>query len=366
MTGSPFAARAFPRDDDGFSLLEVLVALVLTLLVLSTALWLLATQTTLAESLPYAADLRERGRVAAALLASDLGRAGAGPASGRLAGPLPRVVPAIVPRRLGLSGADVASAARSDAFTVIWAADPRHATETAAPVAGDTPALSVVAAPNCARVTLCGLAAGTKVLIADESGRSGLYVITATNGATADLRALQSSPPAFGAGAVVLAVESRTYVFDAAARQLRSYDAYLSDIVVVDDVVGMEVAYLGDDRRPPRPKPQAGTANCAFDAAGTFVAAPEPVPLEGASLAPLPLSVFADGPWCGEGGRAFDVDLLRVRAVRVRLRLEAARDPFRGQGARFVRPGTNSRPLGLVPDFTIAMEVTPSNLNTGR
>jgi len=165
---------------------------------------------------------------------------------------------------------------------------------------------------------------------------------------------------------MALAIESRTYFLDRSTRQLRSYDGYLSDVPVVDDVVDFAVTYLGDGPPPTHPKPRIGTANCLFDAAGNPTASLATVPTQGASLAPLPLSMFTDGPWCGEGDRRFDVDLLRIRVVRLRIRLQAGLDQFRGAGPAFLRPGTNTRPATSVADVTLTSEVTPWNLNLGR
>jgi len=272
----------------------------------------------------------------------------------------------LLPRRVGLTGSDPFTVARNDVVTILWSPEPWRVTELSIPVAGATPALSVTAPPNCGGRPLCGFTEGTTVVIFDDTGRHGMYVLTSISGSVATLRSLQASPPAFAAGAVVVPIESRTYVFDAAARQVRSYDGYLSDAVVIDDVVGMEVTYAGDGEPPARPKPAAGEANCLFDAAGTAVAALPVLPLAGESLAALPLELFQDGPWCGEGDRRFDADLMRVRAVRISLRLNASLDQMRGSGLDFRRPGRNARPLAAVPDLTLLTEVTPWNLNQGR
>lgn len=363
---APHGYRAGRSCDQGFSLLEMLVALLLTLLIVSTALWLLTTDTALAESLPHAADLQQRGRLAFALLTRDLSRAGSGPAYGRLAGGLVRFLPPIVPRRVGRTGSEAFNTARADAVTVLWSSSPGRATETTTPVSGDTPVLTVKDTPNCGGVALCGLGAGAQVLIFDESGRHGLYTLTSVSGAIATLRSLQPAPSSFSAGAVVVPIESSTYFFDRAARQLRAYDDDASDVPVIDDVVDVDVAYWGEGAAAMMPKPATGTANCLFDAAGNLVAPLATMPSSGDSLAPLPLEMFGDGPWCGEGDRRFDADLLRIRSVRVRVRLQAALDRFRGSGLEFSRPGVNTRPAALVPDFTLETEVTPWNLNPGR
>jgi hypothetical protein len=326
----------------------------------------LATNTALAESVPHAADLQQRARLAMSLMTRDVARAGSGLAYGRFTGSLARAFPAIQPRRMGLTGADPFSTARPDVITLLWASSPNLATETTTAVAGMTPVVAVKDAPNCAGIVSCGVTSGATIVIFDEAGRYGLYAVTASTGAAATLRSLQASPSSFPARALVLPIESRTYAFDAVARQLRSYDGYLSDAVVVDDVVEMEVAYVGDGSPPTQPKPAAGTDNCLYDAAGNLAATLTRVPTAGDSLAPLPLALFDDGPWCGEGDRRFDVDLMRVRGVRLRLRLQAAPDQVRAAGIDFRRPGTNTRPLAMVTDLTLSSEVMPWNLNTGR
>ena len=116
-------------QDGGFSLVEMLVSLALTLLVLVVALWLLAGHLVLAESLPQAADVDQRSRLALALVRRDLMMAGTGPAYGRWPGPLRFSFPSVVPRRIGLAGTDPYNVARPDAVTILWAPDPAETAE---------------------------------------------------------------------------------------------------------------------------------------------------------------------------------------------------------------------------------------------
>ena len=81
---------------------------------------------------------------------------------------------------------------------------------------------------------------------------------------------------------------------------------------------------------------------------------------------PLPLSLFNDGPWCGEGDNRFDADLLRVRSVRVAVRVQAANAALRGIGADYVVPGTSRSARRALPDFAVTFDVSPRNLNMGR
>jgi hypothetical protein len=75
------------------------------------------------------------------------------------------------------------------------------------------------------------------------------------------------------------------------------------------------------------------------------------LPADGGSLAILPLDLFRDGPWCGDGENRFDADLLRIRKVRVTLRMQAANEVMRGR---------------KVADFSLSFEVAPRNMGLTR
>ena len=159
--------------------------------------------------------------------------------------------------------------------------------------------------------------------------------------------------------------ETHVYWFDQAAHQLRHYDGDLTDVPVVDNVVGVRFDYFGDPTPPSQPRPPAGVANCLYDAAGTRLPMPTLVP-EGGSLAALPAAMLADGPWCGEGLNRFDADLLRVRQVRVMLRVQASASSFRAAGPAFSVPGTATSALRTLPDLAITFDVTPRNFSGVR
>src|SRR5581483_10659182 len=122
--------------------------------------------------------------------------------------------------------------------------------------------------------------------------------------------------------------------------QLRQYDGYLSDLPVVDDVAGLTFDYFGDPDPPTEPRPPVGTDNCLYDASGSRKPMPVLTP-SGDGLAPLPLAMLNDGPWCGGGALQFDADLLRVRAVRVTLRVRSSQAAFRAAAPAFAQPGSS-------------------------
>lgn len=134
---------------------------------------------------------------------------------------------------------------------------------------------------------------------------------------------------------------------------------------IADNVVALSFEYFGDPNPPTTPRPPAGVENCLYDPAGN----PKPMAMlagPSESLVPLPLSIFSDGPWCGSGGTQFDADLLRVRAVRVNLRIQATQAAFRGNGTSFLRSGTSQRSDRYLPDLGGTFMIAPRNLGVSR
>jgi hypothetical protein len=84
---------------------------------------------------------------------------------------------------------------------------------------------------------------------------------------------------------------------------------------------------------------------------------------------PVPVSFdsFLDGPWCESDLERFDVDVLRIRHVRVVLRVEAALDFMRGPaGDLFWRRGTSTTPGRFLPDRAVSFDIAPRSLNADR
>ena len=94
-----------------------------------------------------------------------------------------------------------------------------------------------------------------------------------------------------------------------------------------------------------------------------------PVLSEGPALVALEPGAMTDGPWCPNAASAarFDADLLRIRRVRVRLRVQTGSAVFRGPaGPLFVHGGSARSALRMVPDVELQFDVTPRNLNATR
>jgi hypothetical protein len=202
----------------------------------------------------------------------------------------------------------------------------------------------------------------------DQEGHFDAFTLTQVQADAGRLRAWQPGHPPFNypAGSVVTEAESHTYYFDAQNRQLRHSDGYLTDIPVVDDVVGVAFEYFGDPWPPRAPKPPSGAANCLFDPSGSPVPGMAVLPAQGASLAPLPLAMFRDGPWCGDGDNRFDADLLRIHRVRVTLRLQVGNEMMRGRSTEFVVAGTSVSAARSLPDYSLRFDVSPRNMGWDR
>ncbi len=313
----------------GVTLVELLIATVLTMVVTAGVFAVLAPSQGLFTLQPEVADTLQRLRVAAATLSRELVAAGGGAASQDGASVADHFAP-VRPYRIG----DVASDARAgvhyrgDVVTVAYA--------TRAP----TPSSRLVAV-----------------------GRGVLPVVTHTYYLRADVRAGTS--------------------------QLMLYDGRETDLPVLEDVVGLGFEYFGESHPPvllagdgaearasygPTPPASwhddtgdtwAAGENCTFALQDGVHASRLATLSATRGLVPLPPSLLTDGPWCPDAAQEerFDADLLRIRRVRVWLRVQASRS-FRGPaGALFMRAGTATGAARVVPDQEIRLDVSPPNLN---
>jgi len=348
---------------EGFSLVEAVVALSLTLLVTTAALSLANPAAMMSQAQPSIVDTEQRLRVSIQTLTHDLTMAGAGMTVGAAAGSLIDAFAPILPRRLGAQSSDPATTARPDAITITYVPGATAQSWSTAPIVAGSPLL-LNASPCAVGQTLCGFQAGMGAVMFDRMGAFDLVSVTQvqSTGASWQPRG-PGSGLTYPAGTPVAEVQTRTYYFDAAAAQLRQYDGAQTDVPIADNVVGLTFEYFGDSQAPVRPRPPVGTANCLYEVDGT----PKPLPvLSGTgSLVALPLSELSDGPWCGSGATQYDVDLLRIRMVRVAIRVQSAVAELRGTGAGYARPGTSRQSLRLAPDAMAIFAVSPENMKGG-
>jgi Tfp pilus assembly protein PilW len=384
----------------GFSLLEVIVAMGLTMAVTAGIFATMHPAHGAFMTEPEIADMQQRLRVAVDTLTRDLMVAGAGSYVGVRPGSLVHHFAPVLPFRPGASGDD-AAAIKTDTITLISV--PSTAAQTTL-VADLTPAdltMRVAAERGCPPgENLCGFAAGITVLAYDASGSYDTFTLTDVSDAAAQLAIARSATPAnppststtiYKAGSTVVEAQVHTYYLktDILTQTFQlMHDDGSANVPVVDHIVGLTFDYYGEPQAPvltsagatygPAPPPletrttaYAAGENCTFqvDAASGLHASRLLALGTTTTLVPLTPLQFVDGPWCPDemSANRWDADLLRIRAVAVTIRVEAASSALRGPAGVLFRNGGTSRAAGRwVPDQEIRFQVSPRNLNLGR
>jgi type II secretory pathway pseudopilin PulG len=304
------------RSRAGYMLLELVIAAAITCAV-AALLFQLAIAAQGAVSIQGStADQQQRLRVVAEALRRDLSMAGAGPSRGSGRGPLIRIFPPVLPARVGLLRPDPELTAESDRISIVYVPETRAQTKLESGMAAASSPLAIDgSAPGCVPGTACDFAPGDRAVIYDpsiEGGPHELLTVAAVDAARALLMPSAPLSRPYASGARVAVVTVRSYYLDAATRRLMVYDGDGSDVPLVDRVAEMEVGYLAD---------QVGTTPQL-----------------------LPIAQLADGPVSGEAPNRFDADLLRIRRIRVRLRLQ------------------NESPIGSVRDLETTIDIAPPNM----
>ena len=405
MTYSPadpgVHARRVPavkRAEHGFAIVEMLVATAIMLAVTAAIFSLMNPAQGMFAAQPEVSDMQQRMRIGVDALYRDILLAGAGIYAGAGVGPLGNYFAAIVPYRLGKVAPDPPGSFKTNTITLMFAPPASAQTTIADPLLTTSADIRLTAPSGCPTDDqLCGFKAGMTVLVFDSTGSHDTFDITsAQNNALHLQHHGEALNKPYDAGSFISQITQYTYWLktDAAADtyQLMRYDGRQSDLPVADNVVGLTFEYYGDPSpamvRPSQtplttygPKPPAldvdapanswpAGENCAFTVAGGRPA-PRMETLGAANgpLVRLDQARLTDGPWCPDAaapGR-YDVDLLRIRKVRVALRVQVANKAFRGPtGPLFARGGTSAGAERYIPDQEIAFDVTPRNLNLGR
>ena len=393
------------REQQGFTIIEMLVAVAVLMVVVAVVCSLLDPAQGTFQAQPQVSDLQQRLRVGLDTLAKDIVMAGAGVSSGASAGPLSSHFSPVMPYRRGDVGDETRAGVfyRPDAITVLYV-PPTHAHTTISRATDLGSELLVEARVNCGpdlHDRLCGFTEQMRVLLFEPRGTFDTLTITDVRGEEllmqhgVALSSTYSDPDT-----VVAEVASHTYYLKTdvptGTFQLMHYDGYQTDFPIVDNVVKLEFEYFGDPLPPrvipdvasvvekrrttygPKPPPldvdepndSWGTGeNCVFAVvSGAYVPRLDAL-AGGRALVALSPTMFEDGPWCPDAAseRRFDADLLRIRRVRMLLRVQAASASLRGPaGVLFTRGGTLSSAERFVPDQQVRLDITPRNLEAAR
>lgn len=243
------------------------------------------------------------------------------------------------------------------------------------------------------RVTVETIAADLRaagLVLPYRSGPRGDGPVTGVFHRPATIGILFESAEAYASGVVVPGVSANYYVADGDGdgQQVMRYDGVETTMPLADNVARLTFELFGD-AQPPRRLPMNGTEttvpvtygpsppDAAADDAGdtwgvgencTFALVngqhePRLDVLAGGAIVLLTPSQLTDGPWCPDSAHAFrfDADLLRVRRVRMRLRMQPTAT-FRSRDSDGGR-AVNGR---VVPDEEIVVDVAPRNLGVTR
>ena len=168
----------------GFSLIELLVAVSLMLIVMSSVFQTLNPVHGAFRAEPETADLQQRLRVAADALSSDLRGAGGGLDQGVTAGPLTDFLAPILPMRQGRRNADPAGTFKTAAITLLAVDAGAAQTTIAQPLVAASSTVLVNRDPGCPPVDPnCGFRAGMSVVVFDDTGAYDTFTVTSVDAA---------------------------------------------------------------------------------------------------------------------------------------------------------------------------------------
>ena len=223
--------------DDGFSLVELLVAMAVMVTVSGALLSLMLAGQSIARTQPEASDLQQRARVALRTIGAALEVAGAGLDRGPLAGTLARFFP---PVTLAADGA-----------LTVWYVSSREAQgELAAPLTNLGTDALLANAGNCAPgLATCAFSPGTTAIVFDARGcRDVLRIVDAGAMSLQVAPALRTCD--YAAGAAIAEGEVLTYRVDPVTRQLlRRDEATGLTVPILDNIAAMAVELLDAGRR---------------------------------------------------------------------------------------------------------------------
>ncbi len=355
----------------GFTLVELLVASLLTLLVVGAAVAMAATARQAFAVEPAALDTVRRVREGTDALAAALAGAGGGLIVGDGVSSFGSSLPIVQPLT-GLAGAPDSRFTALGTLRAIDGGLGRLSTPQPGPAGPLT--LDRVGSPCPQTTAVCGFEVGDIAAVFDGRGHHDVFQIVDLSDALGWIMPNAPFGHAYGTGAWVLAVRADRFGL------LRQGDGSqaLTRITwsgarepMVDGVVDLEFRVWGRALAPeirdaatgpglaqyglPPPRPLepdpddvfASGAHCMISRVGqTPVSRLFSYEPEADGLVRLEPGDFLDGPWCPYDGAsgAYDADLHRISRVDVRLRVEVQSAEFRGPAGRwFTRGGTAAR-----------------------
>jgi prepilin-type N-terminal cleavage/methylation domain-containing protein len=349
----------------GFTLVELLIALVITLVVSGGALVLARGARTALAVEPAVMDAARRLREGADALASAVASGGGERGVGHAVGSLANAVPVI--RLVAPSGPDVFG--ELIVTRVVQGGRGRLAADQPGPAGSLTLETSDGSCPRSGSV--CGFSVGDVAVVFDGRGHFDVLTVAAVSEPLSRLTPRAPLSYAYRAGAWVIAVRQEHLLLllqPSGARTLTRITAAGAREPILDGVTRLEFQAWGAASPPALhgspvepgfaqyglPPPAAGEidpeaifadgSHCmaAYDASGTLRTTLLPRAAEENGLVRLEPGDLDDGPWCPheDALNRFDADWFRVRRIDMDLQVEAVSEEFRGLvGPLFARAG---------------------------
>jgi hypothetical protein len=395
------------RAEAGFTLTEMMISTGLMVAVTGAVFSMMNPAQGTFQAQPEVADMQQRMRVAVDSLSKELVMAGAGTYTGASAGALYNYFAPIMPYRMGTLNSDITAGVyyRPDTISIMYVPVTPAQTTISNEMPPNSSELKVNAQANCPPIKqdqLCGFKEGMRLIIFDTDGNWDPMTVTHVQDAALHLQHQgQDLSVKYATGSFITQAQTHTYYLksDTTAKtyQLMHYDGYQTDLPVVDNVVSLTFEYFGEAAAPallpnkalsdPKgpwttygPKPPAlgvnvptdswgAGENCLFKVENGAQVPRLPTLAVGLGQVKLDPAILQDGPFCPDATKQqrYDADLLRIRRVRVKLRVQSAVAALRGPaGALFKYGGTGLGGERYVPDQEISFDVTPRNMNLGR
>ena len=400
MTSGSAAGRR--RSEGGFTIIELMIATAIMVTVTGAIFAVMNPSTGAFQAQPEVSDLQQRLRVGVDSLQKDLIMAGAGTYSGASAGTLTNFMAPLMPYKAFGDVPDPVNGTffRKDAISLMYVPPTPSQTTISDPMPAQSSEIKVTPQANCPskKEALCGFDIGDKLIIFDPMGNWDFFTVTQVQDSAAHLQhRLHDFSVSYATGSYVTMVTVAMYYLNTndvtKTYQLMHHDG-VSERPLVDNVVKLEFQYFGDNLPPvltgkpladptgpwttygppPPPLTEARSGwpqgeNCTFKVVnGQHTPRLEPI-TAGIGQVELTKAMLEDGPWCPgpASPNKFDADILRVRRVRVKLRVQAALAALRGPASTlFMKGGTGHVGDRLVPDQELMFDVTPRNMNLGR
>jgi hypothetical protein len=386
------------RGDAGFTMIETLIAVGIMMVVTGATFALMDPAQGMFAAQPEVMDMQQRLRIGVDTLSRDIMMAGAGTYSGSMTGSLANYFAPIMPYRVGSVSADAPQTYFTDRITVLYVPPTSAQTTIDDPMPTVSAEIKVTQEPGCPNSdNLCGFKEGMNVLIMDDTGSWDTFNITEVQSSAVHLqhRGDDLNKP-YGHGSYISQIAMYTYWLKtdtvAGNYQLMRYDGNTTDVPIADNVVGLTFEYYGEPS-PPQLRPGltppttygpnppvlgydnttdawGAGENCAFTMSGG-AQVPRLAWLGDGNdgLVKLTQAQLTDGPWCPDAAapNRYDADLLRIRKVRIKLRVQVANPSYRGPtGTLFARGGTSRGGERYLPDQELKFDISPRNVNLGR